>query len=197
MPAIAAFDVDGTVTDSDTVLPYLRAVAGTSRVLTALGWSVLRTRGDRDAVKAGIVRRALAGVPAARLDEVGRAVAGDVVARRLRPTVVGRLRWHLGQGHTVVFVSASLRPYLDPLAAALGVQAVLCTELALDAQGRCTGELVGANCRGAEKVRRLEAWMAPGDHLVAAYGDARSDASLLAAADEGWWVRGGMLERDG
>lgn len=197
MTDVAAFDVDGTLTVSDTVVPFLTAVAGRARVGAALSRSALRWPGDRDRVKAGLVRRTLAGVDAHRLASVGAEVASTVVAQRLRPVVLGRLRWHLDAGHTVVLVSASLRPYLDPLAAALGVAHVLCTELVVDADGRCTGELLGANCRGVHKVERLREWASPEDRVVAAYGDARSDGPMLSMADEGWWVRSGRLVRAG
>jgi phosphatidylglycerophosphatase C len=53
--------------------------------------------------------------------------------------------------------------------------------------GRLTGELAGANVRSAEKVRRLEAWIAGstlGDEaIVWAYGDSAGDRELLARAD--------------
>jgi len=194
---VAAFDVDGTLTVRDTVVPFLTAVAGRRRVGAALGWAALRSPGDRDRMKAGLVRRTLAGVDAQRLATIGAEVAASVVEHRLRPVVLGRLRWHLDAGHTVVLVSASLRPYLDPLAAALGVAHVLCTELVVDADGRCTGALLGPNCRGVHKVERLREWASPQDRIVAAYGDARSDGPMLTMADEGWWVRSGSLMRAG
>ncbi|MGH9000745.1 MAG: haloacid dehalogenase-like hydrolase, partial [Acidimicrobiia bacterium] len=50
--------------------------------------------------------------------------------------------------------------------------------------GRLTGALLGANCRGAEKVARLREWLG-GEELEVdlwAYGDSRGDAELLALA---------------
>jgi phosphatidylglycerophosphatase C len=192
---VAAFDVDGTLTRSDTVVPYLATVVGWPRVLVALSWAIVRGAGRRDAVKARLVRATLTGVGGERLRVAGEAMAERMLGARANPAVLGRLRWHLDAGHTVVFVSASLRPYLEPLARTLGVHHVLCTEIHVDADGRCTGRLDGPNCRGREKLRRLQDWLAPGDRLVAAYGDAASDEPLLAAAEEGWWVRRGRLER--
>src|SRR5690606_5233735 len=75
---------------------------------------------------------------------------------RLRPEMVARVRWHQRAGHAVVIVSASLGAYLRPLAERLGLDAALGVELAADASGLLTGEVVGdLNNRGPEKVARL------------------------------------------
>ena len=46
-----------------------------------------------------------------------------------------------------------------------------------------TGELLGANVYGAEKVNRLEAWIGPEPALIWAYGDSAGDNELLARAN--------------
>ena len=67
--------------------------------------------------------------------------------------------WHRQAGHRVVIVSASPTVYLDAAGRRLGVDAVLATELEVGADGRLTGRLAGPNCRGEEKVKRLQAWL--------------------------------------
>ena len=62
-------------------------------------------------------------------------------------------------GHRVVLVSASFGAYLRPLGRRLATDGVLATELTVDDAGRCTGALLGPNCRGVEKVARLHAWL--------------------------------------
>jgi phosphatidylglycerophosphatase C len=111
---------------------------------------------------------------------------------RLRDDTVVRLRSHIDAGHRVVIVSASYEDYLMPVASELGVEAVLSSRLAV-VNGRCTGQLEGANCRGAEKVRRLEAWLhghglAREDIELYAYGDSSGDRELLAWADHPTWI---------
>jgi phosphatidylglycerophosphatase C len=86
----------------------------------------------------------------------------------------------------VVLVSASLDVYLFPLGELLGVHGVLCTRLERDGGGALTGALVGANCRGPEKVARLEAWLLVeglDGATLWAYGDSAGDDELLARAD--------------
>jgi phosphatidylglycerophosphatase C len=169
----------------------VRAVVGRARLaraLVAISPRLARAALDdarRDDAKVALVRHTLTGYDAARVAEVAAGFARDVLARHLRPDVVERVAWHRGQGHEVVIVSASLRNYLDPIAAELGVSAVLATELAVGEDGRLTGELAGPNVRGAEKVRRLDDWLGDRPAFVWAYGDSSGDRELLARADQG------------
>jgi phosphatidylglycerophosphatase C len=88
----------------------------------------------------------------------------------------------------VLLASASLDAYLVPLGELLGADEVVCTRLERGADGRLTGRLDGANCRGAEKARRVRAVLAERgleDAELWAYGDSRDDEPLLAAAEHG------------
>jgi phosphatidylglycerophosphatase C len=190
--SIAAFDFDGTLTRRDSVLPFLVSVCGPARVGAAVAatspWMARAALDDRrrDAAKARLLRRTLAGRPDAEVRTAGERFADETVDRRLRHDAPGRIDWHRDQGHELVLVSASLTHYLDPVAERLGFDAVLATELEVGPDGLLTGELVGANVRGHEKVRRLEGWL--GDHrpaFVWAYGDSAGDRELLARADRG------------
>jgi phosphatidylglycerophosphatase C len=185
--AVAAFDVDGTLTRRDSFFPFLHRVAGAGGLASALARRpvalarVAARRGDRDAEKAAVVRALLAGRTRAELEALGRRHAARML-RGTRPETVARLQWHRRAGHTVVLVSASLRCYLEPFAASLGAHALLCTDLVYDDDGVCTGQLLGANCRGPAKADRLREWAGgPVDELWA-YGNSSCDAELLALA---------------
>ncbi|HEU5300886.1 MAG TPA: HAD-IB family hydrolase, partial [Acidimicrobiia bacterium] len=155
---VAVFDFDKTISTRDNVLPFLVAAAGRVAVLGALLRSAPDlARGRRDAVKARLVRL-LAGREEHEVRAVAAQIATDIIDHHLRPDVVARVRWHQGQGHEIVIVSASFAWYLEPVARRLGVDAVLATGLEV-AEGRLTGRLAGANVRRAEKVRRLEVWL--------------------------------------
>ena len=186
---VAAFDVDGTLTRRDTLLPFLARVRGrasTSAALARHGGALALTiagRGDRDAVKQAVLTQLLAGRPHREVAERGEQFAAEVLARRLRPDALGRWQWHRDQGHSLVMVSASLADYLEPLGRLLGATAVLCSRLEVDADGRLTGRLDGGNCRGPEKVARLRAWLHPQTPGVWAYGNSSGDRELLASAD--------------
>jgi phosphatidylglycerophosphatase C len=195
-PAVAAFDVDGTLTVRDCVTPFLRALAG--RRLGArlarhpLAVTVALACRDNDRLKE-LACGALRGLEAGDVALHGGRFAREVRAAWMRPDTLARLDRHRELGHVVVLVSASLDPYLEPLGALLGVDGVLCTRLEVGGDGRLTGRLDGPNCRGLEKPRRLEAWLAQRglEHAeLWAYGDSRGDHELLARADHPSNVRG-------
>jgi phosphatidylglycerophosphatase C len=188
-PVVAAFDVDGTLTTRDCVTPFLRRAAGrrlwTTLLRHPLAVGVSALRRDRDRLKE-IACSALQGCESATIDDLGAAFAREVEHGGLREDTLARLRRHRALGHTVLLASASLDPYLVPLGASLGVDGVVCTVLERGADGRLTGRLVGANCRGAEKARRVQAWLSElglDDVELWAYGDSAGDDELLALAD--------------
>ena len=184
MRTVAAFDFDKTLSTRDNVVPFLTAVAGRTALLAVLVRATPDlARGRRSAVKARLVRRLLTGRPDVEVRATAESFAADVLTAHLRPDVVARAEWHRAQGHERVIVSASFATYLHPVAECLGFDAVLATELELGGDGRLTGELAGPNVRGAEKVRRLDAWIGDAPATVWAYGDSSGDRELLARAD--------------
>ena len=186
---VAAFDFDGTITYRDTLVPFLRRVAGGPRFSRAFASAApAYANGGREAYKAAVLRRLLAGMPADELERKALAY-GRTLPAQFRPEIVERIRWHQEEGHEVVIVSASLRAYLDPVVEHLDLDGVCAVDLEVGDDGRLTGRMVGANCRGAEKVRRLESWLddRPASRLWA-YGNSSGDRDLLAAAHEPTWV---------
>jgi len=190
VPDVAAFDVDGTLTVRDCVRPFLLRVggwAGVSRAVLArpLVAATAGVRRDRDRLKELIVGGVLRGRSIAQVEALGEEFAEQVHDGWLRSDMVARLRWHKAAGHRIVLVSASLGPYLRPLGRRLGVDDVLCAEPQRLGDNFTDG-LAGGNCRAAEKVRRLDAWLLArslDQAKVWAYGDSDGDRELLARAD--------------
>lgn len=187
---VAAFDLDGTLTRGDTLLPFLQQLCGTRVVMRALALqstALVRAaagRGDRDAAKAALLARLLAGRHVEAVEPVVRSYTDRVVMSHLRSDVMERVGWHRAQGHTLLVVSASPELYVDPIARRLGFDAVIATRLEIDADGRLTGRLAGANVRGQEKVLRLRAQLGEEPARLWAYGNSEGDRELLAAADD-------------
>jgi phosphatidylglycerophosphatase C len=192
---VAAFDFDGTLTRRDTMIPFLARVAGWPRVVAggvaaAPAFVFSRTeRGDRDAAKARVFAHLFRGRPYETVLQAGEEYGAYLVRAKLRADTRARLEWHRACGHEVVLVSASLAVYLATVGRALGVDTVLSTELEVDAHGACTGAMLGGNCRGEEKARRLRAYLQDADVEVWAYGDSDGDNELLAMADHAVRVR--------
>lgn len=201
---VAAFDVDGTLTTRDCVGRFLLRVGGVRAIAAAVArrpGATLRAvaRRDRDLLKEVVVGGVLRGRRIADVREAGERFAREVEASLLRPDTLARLRWHQSQGHTTVLVSASLEPYLGPLARSLGVDHVVCTSVgaaSADGGDRYGHLLDGGNCRAAVKASRLRALLEReglAGATVWAYGDSRGDEQLLAMADHPVWVREGTI----
>jgi phosphatidylglycerophosphatase C len=194
---VAAFDFDGTLSTRDNFVPFLRRVAGTAAVARAMATNSARLVREprdswsRDELKALVLRDLFSGYHGDALDEIARGYAFEIIQRHLAPEMVQRADWHRTQGHALVIVSASLGVYLRPIAEHLRFDAVLSTELEVGADGTLTGEMAGANVRGEEKARRLDAWIGDRDLFVWAYGDSSGDRELWARADRAVKVKKG------
>ena len=193
---VAAFDVDNTLTVRDCVVPFMKSVAGISRLSRVLLTDIGETfqsvrRRDRDSLKMKFVDGVFAGKDAREVESLGIQFASKVADKWLRSDVATRMRWHQEQGHVVILVSASLGAYLHPLGDLLEVDAVLCTELE-EMDGLLTGKLVGQNCRGKEKASRVQKWCQDSgiatEDLVYAYGDSSGDTELLELFSDPTWV---------
>lgn len=194
---LALFDFDGTLTTRDSLMPFLRQVVGTPRLLAGLARlavplaSYALGRTANDVAKQQLLAHLLHGRTLAELQAQGRHFAAHRLPGLLRPATLAALRTHQAAGDTCVLVSASLDVYLQPWAEQQGFAAVLCSQLAVDAEQRVTGRLQPANCHGPEKARRIRAWLAgrQPEHITA-WGDSRGDAEMFALADTVHRVRG-------
>lgn len=195
------FDLDGTLTWHDTLLPYLAAAlrAHPGRVLRlwpvpAIVAGFIADR-DHGRIKSRVIRAVLGGL---RRDQVAALTARFLdarLARLTRPQALAAVARHRAAGDWLVLLSASTDLYVRDIGARLGFDEVICTELTWR-DGRLEGELATANRRGAEKSRCVAALRArhPGARL-AAYANARSDLAHLALADAPLLVNGSRAAR--
>lgn len=185
---IVAYDFDGTLTTRDSFTTFLkwrvspaRHAQGMARLVpAALAYLGHRNRGR---IKAAAVREFLAGMSREALEAEARAFAETQAARLLRPDALRSWRYWRQRHAKLVIVSASPDIVVAPFARGLGADALIATELAYDDRGRVAGGFMGPNCRGPEKVRRLQAMFGPEVRLTAAYGDTSGDHEMLALAD--------------
>ncbi len=186
---VVAFDFDGTLTTHDSYTAFLKWRAGPIRYalgLVKLAPAALAYLGHRNRgrIKAAATREFLAGVTRERLETDARAFAELMAPRMLRPDAVRTWRRWSQRNATLVIVTASPEIIVAPFARGLGAEMLIGTELAFDARDRVTGAFATPNCRGAEKVRRLQAVFGEEVRLRAAYGDTSGDTEMLAIADE-------------
>lgn len=185
-PRLVVWDVDRTLTSSDTLLPFLRIVVGPralARILRVVVPAVVRRGGGRASFKDALLRRTLAGRSEPEVEAVAVDYARTVLETGCRPDSLSRWAWHRECGDVLALASASPGIYVRPLGALLGADHVVATELQ-SAAGHLTGTRSTPNCRGPEKARRvadLVAALRPASVWV--YGDSRSDLPTLALAD--------------
>lgn len=193
-PVVAAFDLDGTLTEGGSMWSFLVKVRGWARVTSAalaiaprLARAAVVGGRAADDAKEALLRRTLGGLDATQVTEVASHFGRAHLAHRRRRAVLQRLEQHRRQGHRLVVVSASLELYVSAVAEDLRADAVIATRLAVGPDGRFTGSYDGRNCRGEQKLARLWEWTeahVPGA-LVWAYGNSAGDRRLLAGADVG------------
>lgn len=196
-PVVAAFDFDGTLTQRDTLLPYLISSLGWPRFLRALLLSspwlaayALRLISNHRA-KARLLKISLAGLSQRDVQAHVQTFIHTYLPAQWHTWGMDQLVEHQRRGHPCVIVSASPDVYLRAVAASLGVDALLCTEMALS-NGHYTGEMATPNCHGEQKVIRLQAWLretfpnAPQPEIHA-YGDTKGDLPMLRLAERAWY----------
>lgn len=184
---IVAFDFDGTLTVRDSFTAFLRWRAGPFRHalgMARLAPAALRYLFDRDRgrIKAAAAREFLGRLPRAELEALAEAFAEAQAGALFRPDALATWRGWRDKGALLVIVTASPSLVVRPFAERLQADRLIGTEFAFDGQDRATGEFSTANCRGPEKVARLEACFGPGVRLAAAYGDTSGDREMLAIA---------------
>lgn len=132
----------------------------------------------------------MSGTEAQKRQQVLEIELPKLLLQRLMPAAVARLNWHKQQGHRLVIVSASPRALIQPVARHLQAD-LIATETSdfLSAAAENPLQLTSPNCKGAEKLLRLEAWLGQPLREVElhAYGDSRGDRELLRAANCPHW----------
>lgn len=199
---IALFDLDGTLTWRDTLLPFLlgflrrrpHRALGVWRLPLAL-YRYWRER-DRGALKSSVIRMFMRGEKRAVLDAWAHAfVAGLKPKQRFRPVALAVVETHRAAGDHLVLLSASPDLYAPLIGQLLGFERTLCTEVEWQGE-RLDGRLKTANRRGEEKVHCLS-WLREQYRglPVIAYGNSASDLDHLRQADRALLVNGDSAAR--
>jgi phosphatidylglycerophosphatase C len=189
---LVVFDLDGTITYRDTLLPYVSGYLARARRSRLRMLRVLPTlaafslgRADHGAVKAAFIRGTLGGATREELAAWTAVFVPWVLEHGCRPTALNTLKAHRDAGDRLVLMSASTDLYVPQLGHALGFSEVICTGVAFDAAGTLDGALTTPNRRGLEKVRCFQGLQQQYPDLQSvAYGNAGSDLAHLKLAGE-------------
>jgi phosphatidylglycerophosphatase C len=202
---VALFDLDGTLTHRDTLLPflagYLRRHPARLARLWRLGPAVLGYAlggRDRGLLKSCAIRAAMGGDARALVAGWAEQFVADLKPRgAFRATGLAVLEAHRSAGDRLVLLSASPDLYVPLIGRLLGFERTLCTEIRWNGD-RLDGALRTPNRRGAEKVSCLEQLREDYAHApVTAYGNSLSDIPHLALAERALLVNGNAAARRG
>ena len=187
MQVAAFFDMDKTLLRCNTGSLWVRYLRrrgeiGRLEMLRAFGWIVQYRFAllDFDGVTTRVVA-GMAGDSEQELAEKCRQWVGEEVLPQVHPIARARIERHRGEGHLVAILSSSSPYVTEPLARELGLDAVLCTRLEVDA-GRFTGRILPPVCYGLGKVQWAERFA--GEHGISLeesyfYTDSYSDLPML------------------
>lgn len=181
-------DFDDTLAKGDSILPYLlycirRKLAPRRQFLKAaaafLRWKLQPSTGR--AAKE-VTLSYIAGRTLEEMDDIARDFFREVQSERFFREGVAEMQRLREQGMKIIAVSASSDVYMRVLPEFLPCDDVICTVCEVK-DGVYTGK-VGKNCKGDEKVRRIEAWLAGQELSIdkprsSGYGDSPSDAPML------------------
>ena len=198
---IAFFDLDGTITRHDTLVPlvlrFLRRRPWRLARLLLLLPALARFLFDRDRglLKQALLRATLRGTPRAELQAFASEFVRDQIARSCFHDALAAIRQHRAAGHYLVLMSASVDFYVPEFARQLGFDHVISTEVRWRDE-RLDGTLISANRRGEEKANCVR------DLLVShpstetfAYGNSASDLPHLRLVKAGCLVNGSHAAR--
>jgi phosphatidylglycerophosphatase C len=187
---LTAFDFDGTLTTRDSFSLFLRwrtnaraLAVGLLRLAPEL--TLYPVRRDRGRLKCASVRVFLRGVAREALELEAEAFAAEWATRLFRPDALAAWEAHRAAGDRLVVVTASPEEVVAPFARRLGADDLIGSRLRWTRDERVGDGLDGPNCRGPEKVRRLQDRFGPSPVVVDAYGDTSGDREMLAVAKRG------------
>lgn len=188
----AFFDIDHTVLEVNSGTKWIGHQWKHDRMtvielMRALWWSVEYRFGllDFDAMAGRIIAQ----YEGQEIEPIEREVA-QWFQREIEATICGearqRIEEHRAEGHVLVLLTSATRFLSAPVAQALVIEHILCTEVG-EQQGRFTGTHLQPACYGPGKVLRAESFAAEhGIDLDASffYSDSYSDLPMLLRVGE-------------
>lgn len=184
---IAFFDFDGTITNRDTLLEFIRYTRGSIAYFTGMllnsPWLVAYKLHiiSNQAAKEKVLTYFFGNMRAAEFAKCCYSFATHRIPDLLRPAALEEIAKLKKEGTAVVVVSASPRNWIEPWTKLNGIE-LIATEL-LMANEQVTGKIKGLNCHGEEKVRRIrERYNLDAYATIYAYGDTSGDKPMLALA---------------
>jgi HAD superfamily hydrolase (TIGR01490 family) len=189
---IAFFDFDGTITTKDTLLEFIKFYKGNFNFylgfllhapwLLAMKFKLM----SNQSVKEKILKYFFSNENEEDFKDKCTAFHQQVLPGLFRSGALKEIN-KLKEGNTiVVIVSASPENWIRPWTEFINVE-LIASRLEVK-NGMITGKIVGKNCHGQEKVRRIKEKYVLTDYTdVYAYGDTSGDKDMLSLAKNAFY----------
>ena len=185
---VAVFDFDGTLTQDDTFIKFVRFTRGDLRFISGLFLNshylflyFLRIY-PNGKMKQRLFSYYFKGEKLETFQKLGEDFARHIKANSEQ---VKKLKELQRAGAKVYVITASVEEWVKPFCDTLGSVTVIGTKIE-SRDGFLTGCFSTKNCFGEQKVKRLlEAEPNRSEYFLYAYGDSRGDDEMLAFADMG------------
>jgi len=193
---VALFDFDGTLTYSDTMVPFMISAIGRIKFVLALFKSspwlmgrllhICSTRSAKEALFGSCFK----GMSYAAFKRAGTDFAKNNLHKVLCKDMVDRLdRFADNKNCKVFIVSASMEEWVAPFFNGRHIKYIT-TIPDVGPDGCLTGRFASGNCKGMEKVRRLmEVFPDIESREIYAFGNSSGDRDMLAIAQHPQWVK--------
>jgi len=195
---LAVFDLDGTITRHDTLLPFIfgylwRHPWRLPRLLAVLpallAWCCRRA--DRGVLKGALIKASLGGLQEAQLAPWRERFIAKLLRGGLYAEALLALARQRASGAHLVLLSASPDLYVPQIGRSLGFGETICSELSWRTNGELDGRLRSCNRRGDEKARCVAALLAARSYSESiAFGNSSADLAHMALTTTGVWVNG-------
>ena len=191
---IAFFDFDGTITTKDTLLEFIKFSKGEFKFFTGfllnspyiVGYKLNIISNQR--AKEKVLQFFFKNTAVEVFENKCVLFYKNALSKLIKSKALIEIERLKQNGVDVVIVSASPENWIKHWAQKMQVQ-LLASKLEVK-DGKITGKILGKNCYGNEKVRRIkEVYDLSKYSVVAAYGDTKGDKQMLAMAEKGYYKR--------
>lgn len=192
--AIAVFDLDGTITDKDTYLEFIKYSKGKTGYY--LGFLILSPFIvlyflkiiSNHRLKERFFSYFFKGQKYSKIKEEGERFSEIVLPTLCRKSALNVLDWHIDRKHEILILSASADIWLNKWCETNSFQ-LICTEFELR-KNKYTGKLKGNNCYGMDKKTRLRDFLSKNDFSYSyGYGDSQADKYFLELVDQPYLMK--------
>ncbi len=185
---IAAFDFDGTLTQKDTFLEFVKFVHGNfnfylglflnAPILILMKLKLL----DNGIAKQMVYSYFFKGFEIEKFNIYTQNFKIEI-EKMIKADVLMKLKKHQNEDCKIIIISASIENWIEPWAKSIGIEYLAGTKIEV-VDGILTGKFITKNCYGREKVNRLlEYFPNRMEYTLYAYGDSAGDNELLKLAD--------------